>query len=829
MEYHEAVDTLERLRRLRPKLGTETTASLLAHLGDPHEGVPAVQVAGSNGKGSTARMLARILREAGLDVGLYTSPDLNDLRERIRVDGRRIPKREVVRFVEATRPYVVEREVEGDAPTFFEAFTALALRHFGRSDVDVAVLEVGIGGRYDATSVVDPIASAVTSVSLEHTDLLGDTVEEIADDKAHVAPADAPLVTGATGSALETVRERTDVLTVGGGSRTTDPDGSRQEPPDVVATEGEMVSFAESALSLSGCDWRVETRTPLLGAHQAVNAGIAAALARQVGAATGTPVTEAAIAAGVRNVHWPGRFEVMDDEPLTILDGAHNPDACAKLATLVERFDYDDLHLVFGAMRDKDHAGMVRSLPPVDRVYLAEPAVDRAQGTEPLAVVFDRETDSEIDRHGSVLDALEAAIGDAGASDCVLVAGSLYTVGEARDRWTRTPRTVRADTPAIVRAAMARADVPAGVREERADRMVGRTIRLHVRRQQAAVLKDAMLSVGGTAAVSGITTADEHVEVVLEGSLEAFGRVASRLHVRGGADAHLAVGMERAFGFDDPGPTPENPWADGTAVMGVLDVTPASLRDEGGDPHDEAVARAREMVAAGADVVDVGGGSTRTGVESVPVAEERERVVPVIERLAGLDAAVSVDTREPTVAGAALDAGADVLNDGTGLGDARMRRLVAERAVPVVLAHSFDTPGDPDTGAGYDDAVDEVLEELTERLLLAERAGIDRSRVIVDTGLGLEGGSSGSDDRLDRLPEFQALGTPVLVDHSSGSSIGDVTSEAAGRLATTVATTALAAERGADIVRVRDVAGNVAAVSAAERAVCRTRPIGHGE
>jgi dihydropteroate synthase len=235
------------------------------------------------------------------------------------------------------------------------------------------------------------------------------------------------------------------------------------------------------------------------------------------------------------------------------------------------------------------------------------------------------------------------------------------------------------------------------------------------------------------------------------------------------------------------------------------------------------------MVAAGADVVDVGGGSTRTGVESVPVAEERERVVPVIERLAGLDAAVSVDTREPTVAGAALDAGADVLNDGTGLGDARMRRLVAERAVPVVLAHSFDTPGDPDTGAGYDDAVDEVLEELTERLLLAERAGIDRSRVIVDTGLGLEGGSSGSDDRLDRLPEFQALGTPVLVDHSSGSSIGDVTSEEAGRLATTVATTALAAERGADIVRVRDVAGNVAAVSAAERAVCRTRPIGHGE
>ena len=828
MEYHEAVDTLERLRRLRPKLGTETTASLLAHLGDPHEGVPAVQVAGSNGKGSTARMLARILREAGLDVGLYTSPDLNDLRERIRVDGRRIPKREVVRFVEATRPYVVEREVEGDAPTFFEAFTALALRHFGRSDVDVAVLEVGIGGRYDATSVVDPIASAVTSVSLEHTDLLGETVEEIADDKAHVAPADAPLVTGATGSALETVRERTDVLTVGGGNGETDPDGSRGEPPDVVATEGEMVSFAESALSLSGRDWRVETRTPLLGAHQAVNAGIAAALARQIGAATGTPVTEAAIAAGVRNVHWPGRFEVMDEEPLTILDGAHNPDACAKLAALVGRFDYENLHLVFGAMRDKDHAGMIRSLPPVDRVYLAEPAVDRAQGTEPLAAAFDRETGSEVDRCGSVLDALEAAIGDAGTSDCVLVAGSLYTVGEARDRWTRTPRAVRADTPTRAHSAMERADVPAEVREERADRMVGRTIRLHARRSQAAVLKDAMLSVGGTAAVSGITTADEHVEVVLGGSLEAFGRVASRLHERGGADAHLGTGIERAVGFEDPNLGVGYPWTDGTAVMGVLDVTPDSPHDEGHDPHDEAVARAHEMVAAGADVVDVGGGPTRTDAE-LSVAEERERVVPVIERLAGVDATISVDTREPAVAEAALDAGAEVLNDGTGLGDARMRRLVAERAVPVVLAHSSDTGVDPDTGAGYDDAVDEVLEKLTERLLLAERAGIDRSRVIVDPGLGLGEGPSGSVEPLDRLPEFHALGTPVLVDHSSGSNVEGVASEGEDRLATTVATTALAAERGADIVRVRDVGGNVAAVSAAERAVGRTRPLGRDE
>ena len=818
MEYHEAVDTLERLRRLRPKLGTETTASLLEHLGDPHERLPAVQVAGSNGKGSTARMLARILEEAGLDVGLYTSPDLNDLRERVRVGGRKVPKREVVRFVEETWPYVVERAVEGDAPTFFEAFTALALWHFGRRDVDVAVLEVGIGGRYDATSVVDPIAGAVTSVSLEHTDLLGETVEEIADDKAHVAPAEAPLVTGATGSALGTIRKRTDVLTVGnGGGGTPDPDENRGGPPDVVAAEGGMVSFVESALSLTGPDWRVETRTPLLGAHQAVNAGIAAALARQVGAATGTAVTEEAIAAGVRSVHWPGRFEVMDDEPLTILDGAHNPDACAKLAALVERFEFDDLHLVFGAMRDKDHARMVQSLPPLDRVYLAEPAVDRAQGVEPLAAVFDRETGSEVESHERVLDALEAALTRAGPADCVLVAGSLYTVGEARDRWTRAPRTVRTDTPARARSAMGRADVPAGVREERTDRMVDRTVRLHARREQATDLKEAMLSVGGTAAVSGITTADEHVEMVLDGSVEQLRRLLARLRERGGADANLADQVGRAVGFADPSPAAGYPWTDGTAVMGVLDVTPDSFHDGGKDDTvEEAVARAHEMVEAGADVVDVGGESTRPGAEPVSAVEERDRVVPVIERLEGVDALVSVDTREPSVAEAALDAGADVVNDVTGLADAGMRRLVADRDVPVVLTHSLDAPVDPDRSYEYDDVVDDVLEELAERLLLAERAGIDRSRVVLDPGLGFGKGPVESFELLDRLPEFRALGTSVMVGHSHESMFEGVAS-GDDRLAPTVAATALAVERGADLVRVDDVAENVAAVAAAER------------
>ncbi|MFC6726318.1 dihydropteroate synthase, partial [Halobium palmae] len=158
MQYHEAANFLFDLRRFRTKPGTESIRELLAHLGDPHADVRFVQIAGSNGKGSTARMVESVCREAGLDTGLYTSPHFDDLRERIRVDGRKIPERAVVSFVEEAKPYLVDRAAEGDPLTFFEVVTAMGLWQFGREGVDLAVLDVGMGGALDATSVVDPVA-----------------------------------------------------------------------------------------------------------------------------------------------------------------------------------------------------------------------------------------------------------------------------------------------------------------------------------------------------------------------------------------------------------------------------------------------------------------------------------------------------------------------------------------------------------------------------------------------------------------------------------------------------------------------------------------------
>ena len=814
MEYHEAVSALGGLPSHRPKLGTETTASVLADLGDPQEEFATVQVAGSNGKGSTARVLARILREADLDVGLYTSPDLNEVRERVQVRGQRIPKHEVARFVETEWASVVDESVDSEEPTFFEAFTALALWHFDREDVDVAVLEVGIGGRYDATSVVDPVASAVTSVSLEHTDIIGSTVEEIARDKAQVAPTEGPLVTGATGTALAAIRDEADVVTVGTGGE--DETG---ETPDVVASEGAMVAPAASAVSVSGPDWGVETRSSLLGAHQACNVGIAATLARQVGDRTGVPVTERDLAAGIRNAVLRGRFEVMDDSPLVVLDGAHNPAACATLASTLDRFDYDDLHLVFGAMRDKDHAEMCRSLPASDSVYVAEAAVDRAQPTAPLAGTFEQTTGGRVTQCGAVLDAVDRAIRAADATDCVLVTGSLYVVGEARDRWTRAPRVVDAGTRSRARTLLTSADVPSDIRERRAGQLVDRTVRLHARPGVAADLTEAMFELGGTGVVSGVRDDGRHVDVVLGGTVSQCRRLLGVLRDWGGDARHLADRLAEALGFVDEQPR-EDPWHDGTAVMGILNVTPDSFHDGGRyDTVAAAVERAAAMVEAGADIVDVGGESTRPGADPVSAATERERVVPVVERLADLDAVVSVDTHKPSVAAAALDAGAGMVNDVTGLRDARMRDVVAEYGVPVVVMHSLSAPVDPGTQYAYDDVVDDVFDALVERLLLAERAGIDRSQVLVDPGLGFGKRAVESFELLDRLREFEALGAPVLVGHSQKSMFERVTREGGDRLAPTVAATALAAERGADVVRVHEVSENVAAVATVQATV----------
>lgn len=346
-----------------------------------------------------------------------------------------------------------------------------------------------------------------------------------------------------------------------------------------------------------------------------------------------------------------------------------------------------------------------------------------------------------------------------------------------------------------------------------ADRLGGETVVLRVGRERAGRVGSLAAEAGAVAATGDGGAAGEPVSVVVSGSPAALAALADLLGDEPGL-AHVARDLRRVL--DPPAPDPALPWADGTAVMGVLNVTPDSFRDGGRyEATADAVARAESMVAAGADVVDVGGESTRPGAEPVPVDEERRRVEPVVEAIAATDALVSVDTRRPAVARAALDAGADVVNDVTGLADPRMRDLVAERGCPVVVMHSLSAPVDPDEEPEYDDAVTDVIDALRERLVLAERAGIDREQVVLDPGVGFGKRARESFALMGRLPEFRALGCPLLVGHSRKSLFAAVDREHGERLPATVAATALLADRGADLVRVHDVPENVAAVRTA--------------
>lgn len=807
MEYYEAASFLFDLRRFRMKPGTESTARLLADLGTPHAGPTYVQIAGSNGKGSTAKMVESVLREAGLEVGLFTSPHLDDLRDQVTIDGRPISKQAVSRFVEEIQPLVSQRAAEEEGATFFEVLTTMALWHFGRQDVDVAVLEVGIGGRYDATSVVDPAVSAVTAVSLEHTELLGDTIEEIARDKAQVAPDDGPLITATTGEALAAVRSVADSVTVVGES-TDDSD-----PSVVVEYEG-LTETGEAQVAVNGPEWAVRTPISLVGQHQARNAGVAAAIVRAL-----RDVDQDTMARGLRSAHWPGRFELMDQDPLTVLDGAHNPAAVAELARTLEEFDYDELTVVFGAMHDKDHPAMVEGLPHPDRVITCEPATDRAADSAVLSRAFRDADVAKVDSEPAVEDAVDAAIADADPGTCVLITGSLYVVAEARRRWSRNEIEKRVESPAAGTDVLQQAHVAPSLIRSLGREAHHRVITTRVLPRQAVGLRDAMLRAGGECAVSAVSTQSaEYVDVVLMGTQAQFDAVLEDIAARPDGLASVADSLSASMTGRTAGPH-EYPWTERTAVMGIVNVTPDSFHDGGrfGD-LDDAISGAERMADAGADIIDIGGESTRPGAEPVSPATERDRVVPVIESLTSVDPLISVDTRRAAVAEAALEAGADLINDVSGLGDPAMRFVAADHDVPLVVMHSIDTPVNPDRTPEYDDVVEDVVNALSERVLLAERAGLDRSQIVVDPGLGFGKTAAENFTLLERVDELRALGCPVMVGHSHKSMFDAIGYGPDERSHPTVAATTLAAMRGADIIRVHDVPENLAAVRTVDAA-----------
>ncbi len=406
------------------KFGLETMRALVAEMGHPERAYPSLLVAGTNGKGSVVAYCDAALRASGLRTGRYTSPHLVRVNERIAVDGHDVTDREFAAAVRAVRDAaerLVRRRVLRAHPTFFEVLTAAAFAHFQRRRVDVAVLEVGLGGRLDATNVVDPVASAIVSIDFDHEVYLGRTLAAIAGEKAGILRAGRSTVVGpVAGEAREAIREHARTL----GARVVDATrGATYSPGHHGAAAGPQV------VELRTPSGRYAGLKPLPGAHQRQNLLVAIRLLEEA-KRQGIPVDLRRVPGAVSSTRWPGRLERVPGDPALVLDGAHNPAGARALAAFLK--GGPPFVLLLGAMADKDVRGLAGELFPLAaEIVLTRPRVSRAASPDEIA----RRTSPLADRahrEPSVARALRLArrlAREHGRDTAVVVAGSLYLVG----------------------------------------------------------------------------------------------------------------------------------------------------------------------------------------------------------------------------------------------------------------------------------------------------------------------------------------------------------------------------------------------------------------
>jgi len=416
--YKQSLDYLYGLEKFGMIFGLTKVEGILEALGNPHKEVQAIHVGGTNGKGSTAAMMASILQKEGYRVGLYTSPHLIRFTERIKTNGEDIEKEDVV---ELTRYMKGKIEASGVTPpfTFFDFTTAMALLYFRQKMVDLAILEVGLGGRLDSTNVVDPLLSIVTNIAKDHEEQLGRSILKIAGEKAGIIKKGRPFITAAT---------QPHVLRLF--SRVCREKGA---PYFRVGKEFRYVQNGERNFNYEGLHrklWNIYLN--LWGAHQMINATTALG-AMEVLEDLGYPVSNDAIVEGLKEVKWPGRLEMVCSSPRVLLDGAHNPaGAIALKESLEKEFQYRNLVVLIGIMKDKDIDSILHSLAPLaDRIILTKPSIDRAASPTFLKKALGRNG-----KKAEIIEDLKEAI-DRGLSlttegDLLCITGSLYTVGEAR-------------------------------------------------------------------------------------------------------------------------------------------------------------------------------------------------------------------------------------------------------------------------------------------------------------------------------------------------------------------------------------------------------------
>lgn len=430
ISYNDALDLLygyinyelQRQDRYSPDVMTlERPEKLMALLGNPEKRYPTLHLTGTKGKGSVGAMSASVLQAAGYRVGLYSSPHLQDFRERFQINQELISHEDFAEVVYDLKP--VMEQVEG--LTWFEAITAVAFEYFARQKVDIAVIEVGLGGRLDATNVLRPLASMITSLSFDHTYLLGNTLAAIAGEKAGIIKEGVPVISAPQPAEAQAVLERIAA--------------ERHAPFTLIGRDIPYTVYPESingqAVTVVMDGVEKVYRTALMGQHQAINTTVVLAAIQKVREA-GIAVPEAAIHAGLQNVNWPGRLEVVQNNPLLVLDSAHNRASAQCLRNALSHLFgvKSPVILVFGAKGDKDIQGMMEELLSITDEIIITQAVDSRAESPTTIVDIVRATGYGGNIHVMpvVGEAIQQALQLAGNEGMVCVTGSLYVVGEAR-------------------------------------------------------------------------------------------------------------------------------------------------------------------------------------------------------------------------------------------------------------------------------------------------------------------------------------------------------------------------------------------------------------
>jgi len=426
MTYDDTIRFLYSIEKFGIRLGLENISLILNLLQNPHNQFKSIHIAGTNGKGSTAAMTASILQSAGYKTGLYTSPHLQDFRERIRINGFMIAEEDVIDLTERIN-YELGTQNSMQL-TFFEFTTAMAFMYFAREKVDFAVVEVGMGGRLDATNVLNPVVSIITEIDIEHTEHLGKNIKLIAGEKGGIIKDNGIVILSSN---------KTDVAEV--------IESICKEKNAKLYRIGRDFGFRNAECGIRSSKFEFHNpksaiqnfKIPLLGKYQIINASIAIK-ASLIIKESGFKIDESNIRDGLKKVQWNGRLEIVSENPIIILDGAHNPAAAKALSEELKKFwnaEYgirvNQLMLIIGILKDKDYKGIISFLAPIaDYIIITKPKTDRGRIAEDLKTEsLKYKKDVEIIE--DISEAISKAKSYTKSDDIICITGSFFTIGEA--------------------------------------------------------------------------------------------------------------------------------------------------------------------------------------------------------------------------------------------------------------------------------------------------------------------------------------------------------------------------------------------------------------